>query len=95
MAWFLFIIKVMGLTFYSPPPPLLPRAYLCEKVFINYCDGASYASARTDPITVGSQTIYYRGFYNLNGVYDDLFEKHSLATASTVVVSGCSAGGLA
>ena len=72
-----------------------PLLYNWNKVFINYCDGASYASARTDTITVGSQTLYYRGWHNLNGVYDELFASHNLGAAATVVIKGCSAGGLA
>jgi hypothetical protein len=58
-------------------------------------DGASYASALTAPVTVGSQTLYYRGFYNLQHTYDELFATHGLGEAATVVIKGCSAGGLA
>lgn len=71
-----------------------PQLYNWNKVFVAYCDGGSYAGARTAPVTVGSQTIYYRGRYNLDGVYAELF-KLGLGSADTVVVKGCSAGGLA
>jgi hypothetical protein len=70
-----------------PPPPLNPDQ--------TDCDGGSYAGAREDAIPVGAQTLYYRGSYILDGVYDTLLAQHGLASAATVVVSGCSAGGLA
>jgi len=54
----------------------------------------SYSGARTDAITVGSSSIYYRGRYILDGVYAELF-KLGMVGADTVVVAGCSAGGLA
>jgi hypothetical protein len=76
-----------------PPPPhthSTPHAHAQQ-----YCDGGSYAGAREDAITVGSQTIYYRGAYILEAVYDTLLSQFGLAAAATVVVSGCSAGGLA
>jgi hypothetical protein len=44
---------------------------------------------------VGSSTIFYRGRFILDAIYDDLFSQHSLGSADTVLVSGCSAGGLA
>lgn len=71
-----------------------PLLYNYNHVFINYCDGGSYAGAVSDPVTVGSQQIFYRGRYILDGVYAELF-KLGLSSASTVIVSGCSAGGLA
>ena len=72
-----------------------PNLYAYTKVFISYCDGSSYASDVLEPVSVGSQTIYYRGAYILDAVYKELFLKHGLASAQSVVVSGCSAGGLA
>ena len=65
------------------------------KVFINYCDGSSYASDVADPIVVGGAQIYYRGAYILDAVYKELYLKHGLGDAATLVVAGCSAGGLA
>lgn len=72
-----------------------PAMYAWTKVFINYCDGASYASDVDKPIAVGAANIYYRGAANLAGVYDELAASHGLRGAATVLVSGCSAGGLA
>lgn len=72
-----------------------PHLATWSKVFINYCDGGSYAGDILEPIIVGSQTIYYRGAYILDAVYKELVMKHGLDTATSLVVSGCSAGGLA
>ena len=74
---------------------LNPDLWAWTKVFVNYCDGGSYAGALEAPITVGTQTIYYRGAYILDAIYSELLQHRGLAAASTVVVKGCSAGGLA
>lgn len=71
-----------------------PDLYNYNKLFLNYCDGGSYAGTVAEPIVVGTQTIYYRGRYILDAVYSTLFTM-GLQNAETVVVSGCSAGGLA
>ena len=71
-----------------------PPLWNANHVFINYCDGMSYASARTNPVQVGDQQIWYRGRYNLDAIYSELF-KLGLASAESLIVSGCSAGGLA
>lgn len=73
-----------------------PYTYNWNKVFINYCDGMSYAGTVMDPITVGSSTVYYRGSFILKAIYDMLLtnSSYNLATANTVAVIGCSAGGL-
>ena len=66
------------------------------KIFINYCDGTSYASDVIEPVTVGTQTLYFRGYYILEAIFTDLFVKQGLAEKTkTLVVAGCSAGGLA
>jgi hypothetical protein len=66
-----------------------------NKVFIGYCDGASYAGNVQDPVAVGSSTLYYRGIHILDAIYTELLGSQGLDKASTVVVKGCSAGGLA
>lgn len=74
-----------------------PLLFNWNKVFINYCDGGSFAGARIDPVIIpdhNTTAIYYRGRYILDGVYAELF-KLGLNRAATVVIKGCSAGGLA
>ncbi len=69
-------------------------------MFVNYCSGDSYAGNVADPVSVSNSTIYYRGYYNLEGVFDALlgvngYAGEGLASASRVIYKGCSAGGLA
>lgn len=39
--------------------------------------------------------LYYRGHYNLIAQLDHMIDNHNLATFSEIVLSGCSAGGMA
>eukprot|EP01116_Phalansterium_solitarium_P002518 TRINITY_DN12574_c0_g1_i1.p1 TRINITY_DN12574_c0_g1~~TRINITY_DN12574_c0_g1_i1.p1 ORF type:complete len:428 (-),score=116.14 TRINITY_DN12574_c0_g1_i1:145-1350(-) len=78
----------------SSNPAVNPDLYNWNKVFINYCDGGSYSGSLSTPVSVNGQTIYYRGRYILDAVYDQLYAL-GLKRAKTVVVKGCSAGGLA
>ena len=71
-----------------------PLLFNANKVFMAYCDGMSYASAREEPVTVGGETVYYRGRYNMDATFSSLFDL-GLSSAETVILSGCSAGGLA
>lgn len=70
-------------------------------VFIRYCDGWSFASDRAAPSFVNvtnssgsyNVTVHFRGAALLAAVRADLLDR-GMASASTVVVGGCSAGGL-
>lgn len=66
-----------------------------NKVYIRYCDGASYSGDLTDPLEVNGTLIYMRGKRIVHAILDDLRRKHGLLKASHVLISGCSAGGLA
>ncbi len=57
-------------------------------------DGGSFTGARSNPSTYGSQTLWYRGLYNLRAVLEDLRVNLSMTSMDSVVVSGCSAGGM-
>jgi len=63
-------------------------------VFLPYCDGASFTGDADSPVVVDNTTVYFRGLRILNAVIADLKMQHGFNTAQTVVVSGCSAGGL-
>eukprot|EP00951_Prasinocladus_malaysianus_P013721 scaffold104159_cov48-Prasinocladus_malaysianus.AAC.1 len=65
-----------------------------NKVYIRNCDGSSFTSARTDVKKVGEEHIFFRGWYNLKEIVEDLIERRYLGYATDVVVGGCSAGGL-
>ena len=79
-------------------------------VFFKYCDGASFAgqAAVTLPplrtrLSVGSVagsigrqiTVTWAGRSTLHAALDALFANHGLGAARNVLLSGCSAGGLA
>ena len=65
--------------------PLLPAS----------CDGSSQTSDRTEPVTVGNATLHYRGRALLDAHLFELERRFSfLSTATEVIISGTSAGGL-
>merc|ERR1711964_764664 len=76
-------------------------------VFLRYCDGSSFASRSARALPVGhprkTGDLHFEGLANLqailanltrgNGGHDPRFQ--DLSQATQVVVSGCSAGGVA
>lgn len=60
--------------------------------YVKYCDGGSFTGTRETPEPRG---LHYRGKANLDAVLDDLSANHGMKTATEVVLSGCSAGGMA
>lgn len=40
-------------------------------IFVEYCDGSSYTSDRADPVVIGKDKIYYRGWRVLNALIND------------------------
>ena len=69
--------------------------YNWNAVFLRYCDGSSLSSDKTTPAIVGNETIYYRGRAILDAEIKSLLNDRGMNQATDVVVSGCSAGGLA
>lgn len=74
---------------------------LCDfnRVYIRYCDGASFSGNRDHPLTVTgrdgkAKPIYFRGRRIMDAVLETL-KGFGLGTAQTVLLTGCSAGGLA
>jgi len=69
----------------------------CEanRVILWYTDGGSFTGNREGGVRVGSSTIWYRGHANLRAIVDVLRADHGLGSATEVLVSGGSAGGLA
>lgn len=64
-------------------------------VHMNYADGASFAGHRDAPINVSGKLIYFRGRDILDATLDALLHVEGMASATVVVLKGCSAGGLA
>lgn len=75
-----------------------PLAYNWNKVYVPYCDGASFSGDVEKP--VGSNKtkgeVYFRGKAILNAVYDTLLSpRYNMGNADDIILSGSSAGGLA
>ena len=64
-------------------------------VYIGYCDGNSFSGDRTEPIVVDGTHLWSRGHRIVDAVIDTLYEQYGLGAAENLLVSGCSAGGLA
>ena len=64
---------------------------------MNASDGGSMTGTRTDPDPPrnGSKALWYAGKYNLDAILSELAHTHGLASYKEVVLSGCSAGGMA
>ena len=64
---------------------------------MNYVDGGSFSGNRSAPVLdpATNRTLYFRGKRILRAVLLDLLTKRGMAAATDVVLSGCSAGGLA
>lgn len=72
-----------------------PDLALFSHVYIPYCDGASFGGSVVGEKQVGHTNIFFRGRQIVKAVVEDLKIRHGLARAKRVLVSGCSAGGLA
>lgn len=77
-------------------PSLNPTFASFHRVIFWYCDGASFSGDRTEPFHYKptNQTLYFRGKRVLELLMETLVERHELASATDVLVSGGSAGGL-
>lgn len=69
--------------------------YNWNKVFLGYCDGASFSGDVREPVTYSNTSqLHFKGSYILEAVYSILLDNFNMSSASDVVVSGSSAGGL-
>ncbi|CAI5472961.1 unnamed protein product [Closterium sp. Yama58-4] len=66
-------------------------------VYIRYCDGASFVGNVDEPLKdhEGKPQVYMRGRRVFNVIISHLLAHHGMRSASHVLLSGCSAGGLA
>jgi len=81
--------------YFSTDPKINPLMYNWNHVLLRYCDGGSFSGNNASSTQYGSQTLYFRGHWILNAIQRELLKNHGLDTASDIVISGCSAGGLA
>eukprot|EP01041_Mallomonas_annulata_P012987 gene12987-27411_t len=69
-----------------------PTMWDYNTVVARYCDGGSFAGDIDRQFE--NRTLYFRGKHNRNELIRILLTKHGMSTASEIVISGCSAGGL-
>ncbi|CAL4923714.1 unnamed protein product [Urochloa decumbens] len=76
----------------SNNPAMNPDFYNWNRVKLRYCDGGSFSG--DSEYRNGSSVLYFRGQRIWDAIITDLLQK-GLAKAKNVLLSGCSAGGLA
>lgn len=81
--------------YFSTDPTVNPLMYNWNSVFFRYCDGGSFAGSNASTTKHLGATLHWRGRHVLNAGISDMLSARGLAKATDVVVSGCSAGGLA
>ena len=69
-----------------------PLMHNWNHIYVRYCDGAYYSGDRLEPRTIDGKEVFFRGRYITEAIFTDLAPK--LATATDVVLSGCSAGAI-
>jgi len=72
-----------------------PLMYNWNHVFMRYCDGASFSGNNATVQVHKGAALHWRGMHIREAISADLFANRGLSEASDLVVSGCSAGGLA
>jgi len=72
-----------------------PLMFNWNLVFLIYCDGTSFSSNNDTQVTFNHTLLHFRGKRILQAMATDLLKNALLSSASNVVISGCSAGGLA
>uniref|UniRef100_A0A166G385 Pectin acetylesterase n=1 Tax=Daucus carota subsp. sativus TaxID=79200 RepID=A0A166G385_DAUCS len=70
-------------------PELNPYFYNWNRVFVKYCDGASFTGNSIDPVN----KLHYKGEKIFSAIVKDLLGK-GMSNATKALISGCSAGGL-
>lgn len=69
--------------------------YNWNRYYIIYCDGTGHQGYIEQPIVVNNTKLYFRGYNNTLANYNFVFSHLPPELMDTLVVNGCSAGGLA
>jgi len=72
-----------------------PLLYDWNSVLFRYCDGGSYSGMRLDTLTQGGRELHFKGGFIQEAFHKTLVKEYGLGEAEEVIISGCSAGGLA
>ncbi|CAL4953299.1 unnamed protein product [Urochloa decumbens] len=78
---------------FSDQQPQNPDFYNWNKVYVRYCDGASFSGNAEGEAEDGTK-LYFRGLRIWEAVVDELMGK-GMDNAKQALLTGCSAGGLA
>jgi len=81
--------------YFSMDPNENPLMFNWNAVELRYCDGASLSGDKETPANVSGTILHYRGRAILDAEIKSLLMDRGMKDATDVVVSGCSAGGLA
>jgi O-palmitoleoyl-L-serine hydrolase len=76
----------------SADPVLNPATYDYSLIYMGYCSGDSFSA--NNETFVNNTHLFHKGRPILNAVLDHAAANHQLASASLVVLAGCSAGGV-
>lgn len=85
----------LGGGYFSTDASVNPLMYNWNHVYLRYCDGASFSGNNEATATYKNKTLYWRGKRVREAMSSDLLQNRGLNRATDVVISGCSAGGLA
>ena len=66
-----------------------------HRVWMVYCDGNSFSGNRDEPVLVQNKPLYFRGRRIIDETLKALSLNYGMDQADTVMLTGCSAGGLA
>lgn len=86
--------NVLATDYFSTEPSSNPLMWNWNLVFLRYCDGASFTGRNLTETVYQGHVLHFRGMDILEAVLEDLLAR-GLQRATDVVISGCSAGGLA
>ena len=78
----------------SPDPRVNPTFATWNHAILWYCDGGSSAGARSSPLIEQGQQLWFQGLQILHDQLGALLTTHGMASATDVLVTGSSAGGL-
>jgi len=82
-------------SYFSIDPNVNPQMHNWNSVYLRYCDGASFSGYNFTDTKYQNNIIYFRGKAILDAIIYDLLNNRNMNAATDVVISGCSAGGLA
>jgi len=72
-----------------------PMMYNWNKVYLKYCDGASFSGSNATVTKYEGHNLFFRGLQNRQSYLAALKKTYGFDQATDIVIGGCSAGGLA